>query len=100
VYVPGVHHDNRPGTDALPFVSIQVIAVAAGNGTDREGLMRVLGVADLSSVLYGTRFDERQRVIPPELRLRFSDRRSGSGHVVVPLVLDLAISGPRELYRR
>src|ERR1700716_1481062 len=81
MHVPRVHHNHRPGADAFGLSSIQVIAVAVGNDADRERLMRVLGVADLSAVLYGSRFDERKRVITPEPGLSCTDCQIG--HVVV-----------------
>jgi hypothetical protein len=77
--VSRVHYNNRSSTDVFALFSVQIGTAAVYDYSYGERFMCVFGVADIATVVDGTRFDEWKRVIAPESR--FASLLYGSDHV-------------------
>lgn len=71
VHLFRVHQHQGAWADLLPAALIEVVAVAAGDGTDGEVGVAVLVVADVAAILHRPRLDEGQgRVVPETVVIR------------------------------
>ena len=71
VHLFRVHQHQGARADLLPAALIEVVAVAAGDGTDGEVGVAVLVVADVAAILHRPRLDEGQgRVVPETVVIR------------------------------